>query len=65
MESLNLELALYGSKNECTRIDTVLPLKYEVITGAVSLNDKLSYFAYLKHLGEGEENKRTNMTAFT
>ena len=37
MDSLNPELALYGSKNECARTKTVLPPIYEVSTGAVSL----------------------------
>ena len=37
IESLNPELALYGSKNGCTRTNTVLPTISEVSTGAVSL----------------------------
>ena len=37
MESLNPELALYGSNNLCTRTNTVLPPISEVSTGAVSL----------------------------
>ena len=37
MESLNPEFAFYGSKNKCTRIDTVFLLKSEVSEGVVSL----------------------------
>ena len=37
IESLSLELAVYGSKNEYTRTDTVLTQIYEVSTGAVYL----------------------------
>ena len=37
MESLNPELALYGSKNECARTNIVLLPISEVSTGAVSL----------------------------
>ena len=36
MESLNPELAFYGSKNECTSTNTVLSPIFEVSTGAVS-----------------------------
>ena len=36
LESLNPELAHYGSKNECTRTNTVLCPISEVNTGAVS-----------------------------
>ena len=39
MESINTELALYGSKNECARTDTVfLPIS-EVCNGTVSLTE--------------------------
>ena len=37
MESANPMIALYGGTNECARTDTLLPLLYEVSTGAVSL----------------------------
>ena len=37
IESLSLELAVYGSKNEYTRTDTVLTQIYEVSTGVVYL----------------------------
>ena len=38
MESISTELALYGSKNEHARTDTVFPLISEVFNGTVSLN---------------------------
>ena len=37
MESLYTEVALYGSKNECARTDTVLLPISEVSNGMVSL----------------------------
>ena len=37
MESIYTELALYGSKNECARTDTVFLLIPEVCDGTVSL----------------------------
>ena len=37
MEILNAELSPYGSKNECTRTNTVLPPISEFSTRAVSL----------------------------
>ena len=37
MESIYTELALYGSKNECARADTVLLPISEVFDGTVSL----------------------------
>ena len=37
LESLNHELDLYGSNNECPSTNTFLPPIYEVSTGAVSL----------------------------
>ena len=37
IESSTPELALYGSKNECTRTNTVLPQIFEISTGTDSL----------------------------
>ena len=37
MESIYTELALYGSKNECARTETVFLLISEVCDGTVSL----------------------------
>ena len=37
MESIYTELALYGSRNECARTDTVLLPISEVFDGTVSL----------------------------
>ena len=37
MESIYTELALYGSKNECARTDTIFLLISEVCNGKVSL----------------------------
>ena len=39
MESIYTELALYGSKNECPRNDTVFVPISDVCDGTVSLND--------------------------
>ena len=47
MESLNPELALYVSKNECTRTNTVLPPISELSTRAVSLVRPHVSLAYL------------------
>ena len=38
MESIYTELALYGSKNECARTDTVILPIYQVCDGTVSLS---------------------------
>ena len=46
MERVNLEFALYGSKNECARADTVLLPLSEVITGAVSLDESSMILLY-------------------
>ena len=39
MESIYTELALYGSKNECARTDTVLLPTSEVCDCTISLNN--------------------------
>ena len=39
MESIYAELALYGSKNECAKTDTVFLSISEVCDGMVSLNE--------------------------
>ena len=50
-ESLNPELALYGSKEECTMTNTVSHLISEVRTGVVSLiNDCDNIQPYLAQL---------------
>ena len=38
MESIDTELALYGSTNECARTDTVLLPISEVCNGTVSIS---------------------------
>ena len=43
MESIYTELALYGSKNECARTDTVLLPISEVCDGTVSLTEIHKY----------------------
>ena len=43
MESIYTELALYGSKNECARTNTVFLLISQVCEGTVSLNDEAVY----------------------
>ena len=48
MESLNPELALYGSKHECDRTNTVLSLISEVSTWAVSLKKTVYALEYPK-----------------
>ena len=42
MDSIYTELALYGSKNECTRTDTVFLPVSEVCDGKVSLTKLFS-----------------------
>ena len=42
MESIYTELALYWSKNECARIDTVLYPISEVCDCTVSLNESIN-----------------------
>ena len=44
MESIYTELALYGSKNECARTDTVFLHISEVCDGTVSLDAKMQNF---------------------
>jgi hypothetical protein len=40
MESIYTKLALYGSKNECARTDTVFSPVSQVCNGTVSLSAK-------------------------
>ena len=47
MESIYAELALYGSKNECARADTVFLHLSKVCNGTVSLDSSELYFILL------------------
>ena len=49
MESIYTELALYGSKNECARTDTVFAPISEVCHGTVSLKSFLCLLSLILH----------------
>ena len=50
MESIYIDLALYGSKNECVRTGTVfLPIS-EVCNGTVSLANRSIFFLWMAFL---------------
>ena len=54
MKSIYTELALYGSKHECARTDTVfLPIS-EVCNGTVSLGKGLLYVFPLNPMSDSE-----------
>ena len=57
MKSLNPDLSRYGTKNECTRINTVLAQISEVSTGAVSLmsaTEGWSFFFFMLKIADRE-----------
>ena len=62
MESIYPEFVLYGSKNECARIDTEFSSQPEVSTRAVTLEGSISYTCSPQTKGQHSTKFMTVMT---